>query len=110
MQMSRNALQIETGRNGHMVQMRFGLPLVGSPSQSRRAHGLRDRAFYPRTSPILLHKGGTALHGSPLPQGGMHLWWPQGEGTPLLPLGTQLAHRAVAAGGLSARGVFRDEL
>src|SRR6266566_4129792 len=95
-----DALQIEPSGNGEMMQMRLGQSLVGRAPQSREAQRLGERAFDASTPPILLHKGWAALPRSPLPQGGMHLWWPQGEGAPLLPMRTRLAHGTGAAGGL----------
>src|SRR5258708_35324291 len=96
--MSRNPLQIETGSNGHMMQMRLVLPLVGRPWQSRRAHRLRDRPSDARTPRILLHKGRSALQGATLDEGRMPLWWGGGERAAPWPAGTLGADGTRAAG------------
>src|SRR5450759_1454372 len=99
--MSNNALEIEAGGNGHMMQMRFGQPTIGGAPQARRAHSLRDRAFDGRPQGVLLHKGGGVLHLATLQQGGMHLGGREGEracASPL-PMGTLGAGRTAAAGG-----------
>src|SRR5260370_24258204 len=72
-------LQIEASGNSYMMQMRFVQPIVGRAPQSRRAHRLRERAFYACTKGILLHKRWGVLHRSTLQQGRMHLWGLEGE-------------------------------
>src|SRR5437667_5283535 len=64
--MNPDALEIEAGGNGHMMQMRFGQPLVRTTSQSRRAYRLRDRPFNPCPPRVLLPKGRRGLLTAPL--------------------------------------------
>src|SRR2546425_3947569 len=99
MDMSHDALQIETRGNRHMMQMRFGQPRVGRAPQARGAHRLRDGPLDASPQGVLLDKGWSALLGAPLLEGCMHLWGREGERAALLPAGTLLTHRTAEAGG-----------
>ena len=56
--MSCNALQIETGSNGHMVQMGLTQSHIGRAPQPRGAHRLRNRALDPCAPVVAVKKCG----------------------------------------------------
>src|SRR5947209_6523491 len=98
MQMSPNALEIEAGGNGHMMQMRFRQPLIRTAPQSRGTHRLRDRPFNSSPPGVLLQKGRSGLLGSSLQQSCVHLWRGEGERAAALAMGTLGSYRTLAAG------------
>src|SRR6266581_2804194 len=70
--MSCNALQIETGRNGHMMQMGLAQSHIGCAPQPRDTHRLRNRALDPCAPAGAVQKRGGALLSSSVHQGMMN--------------------------------------
>ena len=56
--MSRNALEIETGRNGHMMQMGLRQSHIRRAPQPRDTHRLRNRALDPCAPVVAVKKCG----------------------------------------------------
>src|SRR5260370_18295827 len=69
--MRRNALQIETGSNGHMMQMGLTQSHIGRAPQPRGTHRLCNRALDPCAPVVAVQKRGGALLSSPVHQGVM---------------------------------------
>src|SRR5260370_11267002 len=69
--MRRNALQIETGSNGHMMQMGLTQSHIGRAPQPRGTHRLCNRALDPCAPVVAVQKRGGALLSSSVHQGVM---------------------------------------